>query len=362
MNSRYIFFLTIISTLFFTFFLSSTQIHAAVISCGSGYATDNTTDTCNSSCPANGTYTDVNDFNTVKNCCGYVYGGRCNSTPPQTLACGSTFATDRDDVVCNSTCPGNGSFNDNGVIKKCCGYILSEEGSPSRCLTTPTRTVSCGNEMRQQSVASQVITSCSCGSGFTGQRTDNSGIRWNCCGWVDGPYTSGAQCIATNPQSTISCGALILASERQGKTCSCPNTSFTNNTNDPSQICCGYFYDNKCNIVPKPGTPSTGGGGTGAFFTSLNTAIFGNAGPSEDLTTPRGIIGRLLPYLFVFGGLILFVMLVWGGFEMLTGAANPKSQEAGKQRITTAFIGFILLFCSYWLAKILEIVFGISVL
>lgn len=74
------------------------------------------------------------------------------------------------------------------------------------------------------------------------------------------------------------------------------------------------------------------------------------------------ILSALLPYLYVAGGFILFIMMIWGGFEMLTGATEQKSQEAGKQRITTAIIGFILLFVSYWIAQILQIIFGIRIL
>ncbi len=113
-------------------------------------------------------------------------------------------------------------------------------------------------------------------------------------------------------------------------------------------------------------------GPTKTFFNTLNGAIFGNSNVNSgtgavtvlgrDFSTPRGVISALLPFLFTFAGLILFVMIVWGGFEMLTGAANPKSQEAGKQRIMNAIIGFVILFVAYWLAQILETLFGISIL
>ncbi|OGJ21834.1 MAG: hypothetical protein A2804_01170 [Candidatus Pacebacteria bacterium RIFCSPHIGHO2_01_FULL_46_10] len=85
-------------------------------------------------------------------------------------------------------------------------------------------------------------------------------------------------------------------------------------------------------------------------------------GLKEGLDTPGGILSALLPYLLTFGGIILFLMFIWGGFEMLTGAAEPKSQEAGKQRMTAAVIGFVLLFTSYWIAQLLQIVFGITIL
>lgn len=106
---------------------------------------------------------------------------------------------------------------------------------------------------------------------------------------------------------------------------------------------------------------STNGVSQGCLDT-FNDILLPEQAKQAQFATPRGIISELLPYAFVIAGLILFVMLLWGGFEMLTGAADTKSQEAGKQRITNAIIGFALLFVSYWLAKILEIVFGISVL
>ncbi|MEK7458335.1 MAG: hypothetical protein AAB612_02515 [Patescibacteria group bacterium] len=41
----------------------------------------------------------------------------------------------------------------------------------------------------------------------------------------------------------------------------------------------------------------------------------------EDITFGV-VLSTLLPYLYVFGGMILFSMLIWGGFEMLAGALD----------------------------------------
>lgn len=81
----------------------------------------------------------------------------------------------------------------------------------------------------------------------------------------------------------------------------------------------------------------------------------------QDLSTPGGILSRVLVFAFPIAGLILFVMLIWAGFEMLSGAATKKSLDAGRQRATAAIIGFGLLFVSYWIVKIIEVVFGIKV-
>ena len=107
-------------------------------------------------------------------------------------------------------------------------------------------------------------------------------------------------------------------------------------------------------------------------LTQFNRFIWGAGGnantqliaPGEtatgDITTPGGLIAYTLPWLFVLGGLILFVMLVWGSFEIMTGAANAKNVESGKKRITSALIGFLILFSSYWIAQIFQTIFGLK--
>jgi len=79
-------------------------------------------------------------------------------------------------------------------------------------------------------------------------------------------------------------------------------------------------------------------------------------------TTIGDILSALFPYLFVLAGLILFLYLIIGGFELLTSAGSPKAVESAKGKITNAFIGFIIIFIAYWLVQILEIVLGITIL
>jgi hypothetical protein len=88
--------------------------------------------------------------------------------------------------------------------------------------------------------------------------------------------------------------------------------------------------------------------------------MFGNA-ESKKLTSPGAIVARLLSFAFPLAGLILFVMIVWGGFEMLSSAAS-KGVEAGKQRVTAAIVGFVLLFVAYWVFQIIEVIFGVVIL
>jgi len=73
------------------------------------------------------------------------------------------------------------------------------------------------------------------------------------------------------------------------------------------------------------------------------------------------IISALLPYLFAIAGLILFVFLIIGGFELLTSGGNPETTKKAQGRITSALIGFLIIFLAYWLAQILEVIFGIQI-
>ncbi len=74
------------------------------------------------------------------------------------------------------------------------------------------------------------------------------------------------------------------------------------------------------------------------------------------------IVNILLPYLFVFAGLLLLSYLIAGGFQLMTSANNEKGVAAAKAKITNAVIGFLLLFVSFWLVQIIEVILGVQLL
>lgn len=100
---------------------------------------------------------------------------------------------------------------------------------------------------------------------------------------------------------------------------------------------------------------------TNEDFDTVNPLRIANSPYADILSTPRGILSRVMIFAFPLAGLILFVMLVWGGFEMVQGATTKKSLDAGKQRITAALVGFFLLFMSYWIVRMVEFVFGVKI-
>ncbi len=139
--------------------------------------------------------------------------------------------------------------------------------------------------------------------------------------------------------------------------CFCPTTTEENRC-----VLGAAGGDGDSNVGPTDGVTSSDFDAFNPLKIGQNSTGGTGSNLATDLSTPGGIISRLLDFAFPLAGLILFVMLVWGGFEMVYGANNTsKAIEAGRNRITTSLIGFILLFASYWIMQILEVVLGIKI-
>lgn len=76
-------------------------------------------------------------------------------------------------------------------------------------------------------------------------------------------------------------------------------------------------------------------------------------------TDLASIVNNAVPLLFSIAGIILLVYILWGGFDFLTSMGDPKKAESGKNKITTAIIGFIIIFVSFWIVQIIRVLLNI---
>ncbi|MBU0998109.1 pilin [Patescibacteria group bacterium] len=81
---------------------------------------------------------------------------------------------------------------------------------------------------------------------------------------------------------------------------------------------------------------------------------------NRDITNLGDLISVLIPYIFGITGFILLLMIVFSGFQILTSAGNPKAMEAGQKRLVNAIIGFVIIFLSYWIVKLVGQMLGIE--
>lgn len=84
--------------------------------------------------------------------------------------------------------------------------------------------------------------------------------------------------------------------------------------------------------------------------------------PQSKFTNIGGIISALLPYLYVIAGLILFGAIIVSGFQYLFSAGDPKKTASAKGCLTNAIIGFLIIFISWWLIQIIEVIFHLDIL
>lgn len=78
----------------------------------------------------------------------------------------------------------------------------------------------------------------------------------------------------------------------------------------------------------------------------------------EVYSTPSVLVNTLVRNLFVFAGIILFFMIMFAGFKFIS--QGTKGKDEAKSIITTAVVGFIIMFAAYWIVQILQILTGVT--
>lgn len=84
----------------------------------------------------------------------------------------------------------------------------------------------------------------------------------------------------------------------------------------------------------------------------------------RDLGTIGNLISIILPNVYLIAGIILLFLLIGGGFAVIVnaGSDNPEGAAKGQKAVTSAIIGFLLIFTSYWIIKIIESITGLNIL
>jgi len=76
------------------------------------------------------------------------------------------------------------------------------------------------------------------------------------------------------------------------------------------------------------------------------------------------LVSVILSNAMVVAGIILLLLLIFGGISMIMGAGqdNPEQAAKGRQAATAAVIGFIIIFAAYWIVQIIEVLTGLNIL
>jgi TRAP-type C4-dicarboxylate transport system permease small subunit len=76
------------------------------------------------------------------------------------------------------------------------------------------------------------------------------------------------------------------------------------------------------------------------------------------------IVSPLLKNFLTIAGIIFVILIIAGGIGMMASAGknDPKKAEASQKTITSAIIGFVVVFCAYFIIQIIEVLTGVKIL
>lgn len=75
------------------------------------------------------------------------------------------------------------------------------------------------------------------------------------------------------------------------------------------------------------------------------------------------LVSIILSNAIVIAGIIMLFLMIGGGIGIISGAGkgNPEAAARGRQAVTAAVIGFIIIFATYWIVQIAEIITGVKI-
>jgi len=73
------------------------------------------------------------------------------------------------------------------------------------------------------------------------------------------------------------------------------------------------------------------------------------------------LISTILPNIYVVASVILFILILAGGFAVISSAGNPEKKAKGSKAITGAVIGYLLIFISFWIIRLIEFLTGVPI-
>lgn len=84
--------------------------------------------------------------------------------------------------------------------------------------------------------------------------------------------------------------------------------------------------------------------------------------PNPGLTSYGMLVSAIVKNAFVLAGIISFILLIFGGFNVIVAAGDAKKAQQGKAALTGAVTGLLLVLGSFWIIQIIEVITGRQIL
>ena len=70
---------------------------------------------------------------------------------------------------------------------------------------------------------------------------------------------------------------------------------------------------------------------------------------------------RIVSLALGFAGIVLFILLLVGGFKFITSGGDPKAVESARKTLTSAIAGLIIILISYLIMILISNITGVDV-
>jgi len=84
-------------------------------------------------------------------------------------------------------------------------------------------------------------------------------------------------------------------------------------------------------------------------------------GDVAQLRDLEGVFGNVVSVVLGLAGIVLFIMLILGGFSYITSGGDPKKVESARNTLTYAIGGMIFIALAYLLLKFIEVFTGVPI-
>lgn len=70
------------------------------------------------------------------------------------------------------------------------------------------------------------------------------------------------------------------------------------------------------------------------------------------------IVSVIINIVFVVAGVTVLFLFLFGGIKTIlsAGQSDPRGASQGKSAVTAAITGFIIVFASYWIVRLIEVI------
>lgn len=91
-----------------------------------------------------------------------------------------------------------------------------------------------------------------------------------------------------------------------------------------------------------------------------STSPISVSGPLVGIDNIGDLLNVLTLFLYPFASLILFFVLVMGGYDILLSRGDPEKIKSGRLKMTAGIVGYVLLGLSYLISRLLGYIFGVG--